>query len=311
MSKMLGIIGLPVNKNKKSFILETINLISTLDTEIINTDISLFAESSLKNAPLKGKRIYEDHNCIAIFCGDLIGFNNIIPMKLIIDHIKSEKYENFKDFSGQFAIAYHEKKSKNTIIISDRRSQKPIYYKKIDNGFIFSSELPTFCRLLKSISFNEKWLYDYLFFNYPVFQTTFLKNIFKMPPGSVLTYNFKKNNINIKKYAGIFKRNEILLKESESFKTAIKTFKETIPAYYKSSENIACALTGGWDGRTVLSFAEDTSRLTAYTYGVPGCGDLIVANKIAQKVKIQHMAIPFGDDFVDKLPSYIIKSVYL
>jgi asparagine synthetase B (glutamine-hydrolysing) len=310
MPKMLGIFGHDSGSSGKLSLLETINPLNSFYTKCVDLNEGLMAVSSLLNSPLKGERIFEQENDIICFSGDLAGFPSI-PWEKILNIMEEKKYGEFKEFHGNFAVARFNKKEKKVTLVSDRRSQQPVYYKIFENGFAFSTELSSFCRLSESAIFNEKWLYDYLFFNYPLFQTTFLKNVYKMPAASVFSYNIEKSKEFWLTYAESFQRKTDLIGSPESFKLAADVFRKRVPQYFEGSDEIACALTGGWDGRTMVSLCPEEKNITTYTYGVPGCSDLIGGEITAKKAGLEHLKICFDDHFVKRLPEYMLKTVFL
>jgi hypothetical protein len=264
----------------------------------------------LSNCPLKGQRLYQQGNDILSFCGDLVGVGSI-PWDNITSTIKGKKYKTFKHFRGTFSIAHFNKEEECITIISDARSQQPMYYSIIDHGFVFSSEMSTFCRLRRAPIFNREWLYDYFFFNFPVCQTTFIKGTFRMPPASVLQYCLHNCELTLFEYTEMFRRKRNLIHRPQSFKLAATVFRNKIPQYFDGSDHVACALTGGWDGRTMLSFAPMMNKVVCYTYGVPGCIDLRRAGMTAKKANLQHRKIYFDNKFIRNLPKYMISTVFL
>jgi asparagine synthetase B (glutamine-hydrolysing) len=310
MSKMLGIFNLDLNSSETQFILESINLLSLFKLKAVRLDNGCVAVASLPNTPLNGERLYNEDNDVISFSGDLVGVKSI-PWEDILNIFRKKEYEKFKEYQGNFAIGHFNKEQKRVTLISDRRSQQPIYYKIYNNGFVYSTEMSTFCRLADPASFNEKWLYDYFFFNYPLHQTTFLKDTFRMPPASVLCYDFQSSKISLSKYAEAFRKKSVLMEKPRSFEFAANIFKEKIPLYFEGSDQTACALTGGWDGRTMLSLAPDTDKIVTYTYGVPGCIDLKDGTKTAKKANVRHLKIYFNEDFEKELPNHMINAVFL
>ena len=93
------------------------------------------------------------------------------------------------------------------------------------------------------------------FLTFSVGETTFLKNVFKLPPASILNYDIKKNTYEIFEYASNFEVRSPLLDGDEGLEYASEIFAKQLPKYYPESSQIACALTNGWDGRTVLIFS--------------------------------------------------------
>jgi asparagine synthetase B (glutamine-hydrolysing) len=111
-------------------------------------------------------------------------------------------------------------------------------------------------------------------------------------------------------YAPLFQKKEVLLEKEKALEQARMVFAERVPKYFEGASTIACALTAGWDGRTVLALAPDCD-ITSYTYGVPGCRDLIEGRKTAQAVGIPHIGILLDDAFIKDLPWFMLETVYL
>ena len=273
-------------------------------------DDSIFLYTHLIDEPLKGDRYFNDEFWSVLFLGEVIDYKSV-PFQKIIDIIKSRNFEEFKKFNGIFAIVVHNKKENKFFIIGDLRGQYPIYYHSVNHTLIISSELSSFCRLLDGTEFNENWLYDYMYFNFPLAGETFLKNINRLPYSAIIEYNSKTNEISLRKYADVFSKREPLLHGSDGLKFAKETFTRRAPAYFEGSDNIACALTGGWDGRTNLALAPNKNNITAYTYGGKNCLDLIYSKKVVKAEKIKHREIIFDEAFVAELPNLIFETIYL
>ncbi len=57
--------------------------------------------------------------------------------------------------------------------------------------------------------------------------------------------------------------------------------------------------------------APNKELITAYTYGEPGCKDIIEASKTSKSLNIAHKEILFNTDFVNELPHYLMETVYI
>ncbi len=225
--------------------------------------VHYFSIRIYNDEPLKGQRYFSNENWTVFLAGELIDYQ-IIPFNKIIQLLESQKFNELKNLNGVFAIIAFNKKEDNYYIISDRRAQFPIYYYFKNDIAIISSELSSFCRLLENAMFNEKWLYDYMFFHYPIGDDTFLENVKRLSYSSVLIYSNKTKGIKIKKYAEVFRKKEKLYKGNDGIEYAKEIFSRRVPKYFEGSDNIACALTGGWDGRTNLVLAPDRNKITTY-----------------------------------------------
>ncbi len=191
--------------NKESFD-DIINLANNYKEYNLKQDKNLiFKVSNLENELLSGKRIFENENWQIGFAGDLLDFKQI-PYQLIINILEEEHFYKLKSLNGIFSIIGFNKKNKKYYLISDRRSQHPAYYYIHNKIFIFSTELSIFCKLLSNPKFNDKWLFDFLYFNFTIDNITYLENVYSMPAASVLIYDQNKNKFNIREYSSIFKK---------------------------------------------------------------------------------------------------------
>ena len=310
MPGALGVLGSNHVDYRPEDLTETINFLSFSEPSFVRFKDGFIATAMLPKTPLKGKRYFENEDYRILFIGDLVDYETV-PWKQIHNIIESGEFSLLKKFEGTFAIVGITKKDPKIFIVSDRRSQRPIYYKIENETLIFSTELATFCRLPEKAEFRRQWLYDYFFFNYPVDQTTFLENVFRVPPATVLTYDAANKDLTESAYAGLFSAKNHILDGPDALNLAKERVADRIPKYFLSGDDTACALTEGWDARTMLSLAPDLRRVVAFTYGIPGCPDLIGANNTAKLAKINHRQILFDDQFVKKLPDYIIRSAYL
>jgi asparagine synthetase B (glutamine-hydrolysing) len=310
MSKMLGILGEISRSVDQPALLGTINPLSSAVIHSLDLEAGWTAASSLGTAPLAGERILETEDDVLAFCGDLVG-TAAIPWNDILTIFRNGDFAQFGRWRGRYALSRYKKKEKVITLISDRRSQQPLYYMALPGAFCYSTELSSFCRLPLPMEFDVQWLFDYFYFNYPVGKTTFLKGVVKLPAASVLEYSLAASTVKLSRYAEIFRPKSHLLAAPESFERAVSVFRERLPPYFRGPQEIACALTSGWDGRTILALAPDRSRLTTYTYGVPGCQDLRDARTTAKKLGVRHVSISFGEDFSNRLAEAMIDTVFL
>lgn len=310
MSKMLGLFGEALVSMDRSVLSETLNPLTRAVLSAAATAEGMIAVSSLLTTPLQGDRLYKEGDQTLAFCGDLVGLP-VIPWSRILSILQEKKYEGLAAYRGRFALAYHDKQNRTITLVSDRRSQQPLYYSWEEGSLVFSTELSAFCRLTRPAEFEINWLFDYLFFNYPLGGTTALKGVFKVPPASVLSFTLATSKTSHYRYASTFRPKQELLAAPQSLDLAARAFQEKIPPYFSGADEIACALTSGWDGRTLLALAPDRDKIVTYTYGVPGCQDLREASRTARKIGIRHEEVYFDDRFVKNLPEQMIETVFL
>ena len=312
---MSGILGHLVNYqcvDNINDLLQTINLLGLYETKHSNFDIGVVAASWPKHDALLTSYYYENNNFIVSIGGDLVGFKTP-PWENIINAIIKKNYCYFKKLRGTFAVSILDKNNRIIFLLSDRFSHYPIFYSPLGKGVIYSSSMSTFCKLKKAPEFNINWLYEFLYFNYPLRGTTFLKGVFRMPPATVFEYNLHSCEYIFSQYADNMRKAENLLDGKTALAKAFSVFSETVPAYFQSNGKVSFALTAGLDSRTLLSFAPQLAEnsLTTHTYGPPGCPDCREASRIANDLGYNHIEIPFDKRFLADLPNAIYRTIYL
>jgi len=309
MTASLTCIGEKFSGYDINFLVETINPLKTLDTKILNVDQGFFAVSFHQKAPLKGDKYFNDDDWMAVFAGDII--DESVPWNFILNGFEKNEYQKLDSLRGYFAITVLDKKKNKLFLVSDRASKLPVFYLVDGRNVCLSTELSSFCRLPVELSFNIKWLWEYLFFHYPIGQTTFFENVYRMPPASVLEVDLNSGDFLISEYASKFQRKRHLLKGEKALEFAYGVFKDRVPKYFSGSDDIVCPLTGGWDSRTNLVFCPDINSIKLFTYGIPESWDLVESSKTVKLMGGRHQKILFDKDFEDKLPSIIIDAIYL
>ena len=310
---MNGFCGV-LSKEKKtidlSAFVQSINLANTMKTETITSDLFLTCTSYLQSSPLKDQRTRTSDNLIFAFAGDLIGFEKI-PWEEIETNFVASNFQWFLDLRGTFAFMIFNKVKNEITLISDHRAQLPIYYGIFDNNFVFSTDISTFTLLDNVPDFNAQWLYEFVYFNHPIDQTTFLKNVHRIRPITILNFDLTSYKITKKQYGERFKRSETLMTGPTALEKCVSTLEDRIPKYYSNSKINLVAISGGVDSRSVLALAPKDTEVVTYTYGVAGSNDLNIAKRLTKKNGIKHQEILFDKSFLDTLPKLIHDTVRL
>jgi hypothetical protein len=298
------------NQEQAAALMGTTDLKSGHQFEVeINKDWLMGATHRI-DAPLQGTRTYSDDRWTLVFAGDLVD-HDTVPFHSIIDALATGNFGLLAGLSGIFAIAAHDRVGNKVFAVSDRRGQRPLYYNVGSQQLYLSTSLAMFARFLDKPRFDKKWLWQSLYFNIPVDTTTFLADVKRMPAASVMTFDAKSQEMSIKCFVAPFERQDPLIGGQEALQLATEIFAKRVPVYYHGAEQVACALTAGWDGRMVLGLAPVAADVTAYTYGSPGCTDLVGAAAVAKTININHVPIPFDHSFIDDLPHHALETVYL
>ncbi len=288
----------------------SINLAGTMCVETVAENNFFSAVSYLEKSPLNGPRIYAKRDLIFLFAGDLIGYEDI-PWKDIEKNVIKSNYNWFSTLRGLFSFVIYNKKLKKITVISDHRAQLPMYYGVFDDSFIFSTDLSTFTTLNIVPEFNKEWLYEYLFFNYPILGTTFLTGVSRNRPLSVLNFDLESRVLGQERYSELLDVANNIKTGEESLNTNIESFEKRIPQYLISDKTNVLALSGGFDSRTILSLAPKGVDIKTYTYGVENSYDLDTVYTFIDRLNIENNKIFFDEEFKKSLSTLIYETVRL
>jgi asparagine synthase (glutamine-hydrolysing) len=158
-------------------------------------------------------------------------------------------------FNGMWAFAIYDKEKKIIFCSRDRFGIKPFYYTKVDNKFIFGSEIKQLLEFYPKRYVNQKILMDYIVTSYEEHtDETFFEGIVKLPQSHNLIYNLNSNNFEIKKYYDI-KKHKTILNENESIEIYKKSLYHSISLRLRSDVKVGTCLSGGLDSSSISAIA--------------------------------------------------------
>lgn len=293
---------------EQALLATTIDPTRTAQRDTLVYKDALIATAAPPSAPLGGGRLRRDDRFVAAFAGDLVGLAEV-PWRAFLSEAPSACCARL---SGSFAVVVHDRQKQRVTVLTDRRGQHPLFYRFRENQLLVSTALPTFCRVDPAAArLDRRWLYEYLFFNFPVSDATWLAGVTRARGGLALEFDLRAGTLRETAWAPRLRPAEPLLARPRSFVRALEVFRERLPLHFDGAAGVACALTGGWDARTVLAFAPPQQRVQAYTYGVPGCSDIVGAQRVAHALSVPHRSILFDEGFVARLPFFMKQAVYL
>ena len=201
-------------------------------------------------------------------------------------------YEEYKEkildkLRGMFAFAIYDKKNKELFAARDFYGIKPFYYTKMDNTFIFGSEIKSFLihpHFKKEL--NTKMLEYYLTFQYSAGRETFFKNVYKLMPGHYLKY--KEGKLTIKKYYEI-KFEEDNTKTYEEWKKGIKErLKDSVKAHKISDVEVGSFLSSGVDS-SYIAATSDVDKTFTVGFNNKKYSEISYAEDLSKKIKTKNI----------------------
>ncbi len=165
-----------------------------------------------------------------------------------------KKQRCLDDLDGMFAFAIWDEKEQTLFCARDRFGEKPFYYYKNENEFVFGSELKQFFATGISKTLNEQVAYHYI--NSGIEgnpykpEETFYKDIFQLMPASYLT--LIKGSIQIKKYWDLDTKQISRLSFTDSVEKFTELFNTSLKRRMRSDVPVGSCLSGGLDSSSIV-----------------------------------------------------------
>lgn len=303
-------------------------LISThsLGEEAINSARSLFKKKlkDMLHYPwYETKLLFEDENIMVGFSGHqrypikvfetdsvLIVIEGTIYSHSMkeVGELLSEPFDTqyLKRFllsaDGEFIIVKYDKQSSVCLVFNDAFGRLPFYYNISSNRILASREMKFLVPFLFKINLDKVSLAEYLLFRYPLGKRTLVKDVYRLQPATLIRGNIQNNriltesilswNLDSKLREKPSVRDLELLESAflSSLKNRSKTFSKAVNAL---------SLSGGLDSRTVLAGLVKIGTVPlAFTLlsGAYNKGEVSIAKKVSEKMKVKHETFPLKDD---------------
>lgn len=257
----------------------------------------------------------EDDSMVITFNGEIYNFKDIKEDLIKKGHIFKTNadtevilhgYEEYGEkildkLRGMFGFVIWDKKNKKLFGARDHFGQKPFYYGKMNDTFMYGSEIKSFLRhpdFKKEV--NKDALKPYLTFQTSVLEETFFKGIYKLLPGHSFTYDVETGKIETKKYYQVKfspKKQDFdkLVKEID------KTITSSIDAHLISDVPLGAYLSGGIDSSYVASYLKpDKTFSVGFDY--KDFNEVPLAKDLSDILHIQNInELITSDDFFESI----------
>lgn len=213
--------------------------------------------------------------------------------------------EFVKYLEGDFAICLYDKRSNNLLLIRDRLGVKPLYYFKDNSTFSFASELKFFFALGLNPELDADRLNSYFVFKYLPQNTTLLKNVFKVEPGTILNYNIAESSSNITRYWELERNSNYAgIKFDDAKQQLREKIGTAVNSQLMADVPIGNFLSGGIDSSIIASHLRGHSEIKHFTATKNltdlkeegSSSDYYYADRLSKEWQFDLHPIPIGSD---------------
>ena len=246
----------------------------------------------------------------------------------VLVHLYEEHGTAFVDrLRGMFAIALWDGSERRLVLARDRYGIKPLYYREQPDELAFASEL----RALPRGEIDLDALEAFLAFNAIPAPLTIFREIRKLPPGHVLTWqNGRSELIRYARPAPVPETEVRDDDEAELVEELRARLRDSVQAHLVSDVPVGVLLSGGIDSATLTALAAQESSEPVRTFSIGfeerGFDELADARLVAEQYGTQHeeltlrpdaalllptLAEAFDEPFADSsaLPTYLVSEL--
>ena len=205
--------------------------------------------------------------------------------------------------TGSYNIFIYDRQQNTSLLFNDRFGYLPLYIYEDDNIIVFASKIESILAsgLMGSIDFDQTTIAEHLFFNYPISDHTYIKNINTLPDASIVQINDQvitnRHYWDVSQLFGLDSLNK-----KQSIEAIDSDLKGAVDKFFDVSSNpINFSLTGGWDSRVVLSYLlpKYTRQFNSYSFGAPTAPDITIPQHIANSEGFNYTPFLLDQQYLD------------
>ena len=262
----------------------------------------------------------EDGTCHLIFNGEIYNYKDLRKDLEAKGHVFKTQtdsetilhgYEEYGEdivnhLRGMFAFAIWDEKSQTLTCARDPFGIKPFFYAQDNGALLFASEIKS---ILQDPAFgpekrklNREALEQYLSFQYSVLEETFFKGIFRLLPGTLMTW--KNGTIKRRQYFDPLIHPGAERPDDEIVKEIDDVLGDSVEHHMISDVEVGTFLSGGVDSSVI---AARFGGKRAFSVGFREAGDhyneMSLARETAEKLKLEfHEKNISKDEFAEAVP---------
>ena len=206
---------------------------------------------------------------------------------------------------GMFAAALWDEKRQRLVLVRDRLGKKPLYWRLENGRMSYGSELKALLAdPATSMEIDQEGLALYLQYQYIPSPKTIFKNVYKLPPASILIW--EGGNPHISRYWTPEFVPKAPTASGARLDECLAILRESVRLRLRSDVPVGMFLSGGMDSSVVTALMVEASERTVRTYSIgfeeQSHNELPYARAVAEHLETDHVEDIVTVDAVSLLP---------
>jgi asparagine synthase (glutamine-hydrolysing) len=201
------------------------------------------------------------------------------------------------------------------VLFNDRYGLNRIYIHEQNGRLFFSSEAKSLLAVVPELrELDPRGLAEWFSCGCVLGHRTLFRGISLLPPAAAWIFSAEGTLKKESYFNSSAWENQPALSPTEFSERLKETFPRVVNRYTNGSEPVGMSLTGGLDGRMIMSWARaGNGALPCYTFNSSyrDCADVRIARKVAAVCNQPHQTISVGDEFLAQFPRLAEQTVHL
>lgn len=253
-----------------------------------------------------------DTSRAACFQGQIIGLNGESPAPdaaaaaraCWVDAIDADR---LRCAAGTFAAAVVDRDRGSLELISDPAGTYPLYFAKAGDAWIFATRQSAILASgLLQPRMDRVAVGQMLQLGFICGERTLIEGIYVLPPGTILRID--DSGTTRIRYASMEFQPDADAVRRDAIQQVGAALTQAVHRAAAAHPRLGVPVSGGLDSRALLALCPDHAGTPSFTFGTPGCRDLVFGRQIAQRLGSPHTALEVDPAY---LADYLDLGVWL
>lgn len=214
-------------------------------------------------------------------------FRSNSDTEVIIKGYEKEGTAFFSRLRGMWAFGIYDNSKDEIILSRDNFGIKPLYYSVQDNKLFFASEVKALRKILKKVSPNADFYYQFWNLGYFPGGETCFKEIKKVLPGEIIVWKNNSSSLS-KNFIPLKSEKEQNLTFDQSVELVKNSLKDSVKAHYVADVEVGLLLSGGTDSSLIAAISKEIRESpVCYHVAIKNSIDTEYARKIAKHLGLK------------------------